>query len=167
MVDRENLCSALPSPFSFCPLPTAATAGNVCQLGPRTCASVQKAIAGPRVITRMTPTPVLPSSVTRDNAISPIEGSPSACASLALVGSTASKVGSLCAGEGDWRRPWEAELDRGSRLPTVQFPPRGCVLLHLHRENVGTPSLSEAVVHCGVTSPTNPGDPSPPPSPPP
>lgn len=66
------------------------------------CASVQRATGGPGVTTRTTPpTPAWPSSVTRGSATSQIEGSPTVCASLALVGSTASKVGLLCAQEGE------------------------------------------------------------------
>lgn len=125
------------------------------------CASVQKATAGPRVTTRMTPAPAPPSSVTRGSAISQIEGSPTACASLALVGSTASKVGPLCAGEGGQRKPQGAELDFISRLPTVPSFQRGdCMILQRcflsfssFTLNMGaTPYISAAVGHCCVTN---------------
>lgn len=59
---------------------------------------------GPCATRRMTPTaPAQPSNVTRDSATSQIEGSPTACAGLALVGSTVNKVGPVCAGEGPQR----------------------------------------------------------------
>lgn len=85
------------------------------------CASVQKAMEGPHVTTRMTPTPAQPSSVTRGSAISQSEGSPTAYASLASVGSTANKVGALCVGEADLRRPQGSELDLRSRRLKFQF----------------------------------------------
>lgn len=91
-------CTDCLVPLSSSPLPPAAARGDAWQLGPHMCASAPRATEGPCVTTRMTlPTPAQPSSVTTGNATSQIKGSPTACASPALVGNTANKVGPPCA----------------------------------------------------------------------
>lgn len=75
--------------------------GNVWRLATHTCASVQRATGEPCVTTRTTlPTPAQPSSATMGNATSQIEGSPTACASLASVAITVSKVSLLSLWDG-------------------------------------------------------------------
>lgn len=130
----QLLC--LPGPCSPSPLPPAASRGSVWHLEPPTCAGAPKAMEGPFVTKRMTPAaPAQPSNVTRDSATSQIEGSPTACASPALVGSTVNKVGPLCAWEGG------PQKDAGVRVrlyihPWLEFQVQLC-----HLEAV-RPSLS-------------------------
>lgn len=78
------------------PLPTAAAMGHAWRLATHTCASVPRAMGELCVTRRMTlPMPAQPSSATTGSATSLIEGSPIACASLASVAITVSKVSLL------------------------------------------------------------------------
>lgn len=98
---EASSCTDCLVPLSSSPLPPAAVRGDAWPLGPPMCASAPRATEGPCVTTRMTlPTPAQPSSVTTGNATSQTKGSPTACASPALVGNTANKVGPLCASAG-------------------------------------------------------------------
>lgn len=78
------------------PLPTAAAMGHAWRLATHMCASVPRAMRDLCVTRRMTlPMPAQPSSATTGSATSQIEGSPIACASLASVAITVSKVSLL------------------------------------------------------------------------
>ena len=95
---------------------------------PPTCADAPKAMEGPCATKRMTPAaPAQPSNVTRDSATSQTEGSPTACASLALVGSTVKKVSPLCAGEGALRGMQGSESD-STFIPWPEFQVQLCYL---------------------------------------
>lgn len=99
-------------PTSSSSLPPAATMGNAWQPEARTCASVPRAMEGLCVTTRTTlPMPAQPSSATTGSATSQTKGSPTACASQALVGSTVSEVSLLCSREGAPGGMQQPELD--------------------------------------------------------